>query len=374
MLKRLYVNNHRCLVNFEWKPGPLSLLMGPNGAGKSTVFSCLDLLRTFISGEGKTDSLFLEADLTRWAPEKVQMFEIDVEGDVGTYTYKLRVEIQPGRDRAFVREETLTLESLPLFTMKTDENLLCEARLYRDGGTGADQAYPFDSSRSGVGFIQSRPDNRRLTWFRDYMSRLLVVRINPFAMGGESDIESPRPSYGMENFVNWYRFLSQERQGKMLGLFETLKEVLDGFHSLNLPKTGEKRRMLKVAFGGGPESDEIEYGLGELSDGQRALLVLYTVLEVCMTRGTTVCIDEPDSFVATREIQPWLSELKDRCLEGAGQALLISHHPEIVDYLGATYGYWMEREANAHTRLHALDEKGNGLKLSELVARGWVNE
>ena len=93
-----------------------------------------------------------------------------------------------------------------------------------------------------------------------------------------------------------------------------------------------------------------------------------------MTPGTTVCIDEPDNFVATREIQPWLTEIKDRCLEGSGQALLISHHPEIVDYLGAAYGTWVERGPNAPTRLHSLAEKGSHLKLPELVARGWVSE
>ena len=355
MLTRLYVNNHRCLVNFEWKPGPLALLMGPNGAGKSTVLSCLDMLRAFVSGEAKTDSLFVEADLTRWVQEKVQTFEIEIQGNGGTYVYGLRVEVQPGRDRSFVREELLTYQGQPLFQMTTGENLLCEARLFRDDRTGPDQPYPFDWTRSGVGFLQSRPDNARLTWFREYMSRLLVVRINPFAMAAESDIEASRPSYGMENFVNWYRFLIQEKQTRIRRLEDALKEVLDGCQGLNLPQTGEKRRMLKAAFKSGKRTREIEYSLSELSDGQRALIVLYTILEMCMTPGTTVCIDEPDNFVATREIQPWLSELKDRCLEAEGQALLVSHHPEVVDYLGATYGFWMEREPNAHSRIHALE-------------------
>jgi energy-coupling factor transporter ATP-binding protein EcfA2 len=373
MLTRLYVNNHRCLVNFEWKPGALALLMGPNGAGKSTLFSCLDLLRTFVAGEGKTDALFVETNLTRWAAEKVQNFEVEVKGNGGTYVYKLRVEIDLGHDRSFIREETLLMDGKPLFQMKTGENLLCEAQLYRDD-FGAGPKYPFDWSRSGLAALQARPENTKLTWFRNFMSRLLVVKINPFAMESESDAETARPSFAMANFTSWYRFLSQEEQGKLLDLFSTLREVLDGFRSLNLRKTGEKRRALKAEFRGASKSKDIEFDLSELSDGQRVLIVLYTLLELCVTTGATVCIDEPDNFVATREIQPWLAALKDRCLEGSGQALLVSHHPEIVDYLGGTYGFWMEREPNAHARLHALDEKGSNLKLSELVARGWVNE
>ena len=41
MLKRIYINNFRCLVNFELKLDGLSLFLGANGSGKSTVFAAL---------------------------------------------------------------------------------------------------------------------------------------------------------------------------------------------------------------------------------------------------------------------------------------------------------------------------------------------
>jgi len=37
MLQRLYVDNYKCLVNFELPLQELSLLLGPNGAGKTSV-------------------------------------------------------------------------------------------------------------------------------------------------------------------------------------------------------------------------------------------------------------------------------------------------------------------------------------------------
>ena len=342
MLKRLYVNNHKCLVNFEWRPGPLGLLVGPNGSGKSAVFECLDLLRTFVSGERRADALFVEADLTRWAGEKVQVFEVDVEGNGGTYAYKIHVEVDPGRDRAHVLEENLRLDGKPLFEMKAGE-----AQLYRDDFT-AGPKYPFDWTMSGIGSLLARPENGKLTWFRDYMSRLLVVKINPFAMETESDGEVERPALDMADFASWYRYLSQEEQGKIVDLFDVLRDLLEGFRSLNLPKTGEKRRALRAAFSPKSRGKEIEYGFAELSDGQRVLIALYTMLELCVTTGRTVCIDEPDNFVSLREIQPWLSQLKDRCLEGGGQALLISHHPEIIDYLAGSVGCWMDRPRAEH--------------------------
>ena len=37
MLKRLYVDNYKCLVNFELFLEPTTLLVGLNGTGKSTI-------------------------------------------------------------------------------------------------------------------------------------------------------------------------------------------------------------------------------------------------------------------------------------------------------------------------------------------------
>ncbi len=41
MLKRLYVDNYKCLVNFEFVPQQIQLLLGVNGTGKSSVFDVL---------------------------------------------------------------------------------------------------------------------------------------------------------------------------------------------------------------------------------------------------------------------------------------------------------------------------------------------
>ncbi|MBU0989810.1 MAG: ATP-binding protein, partial [Proteobacteria bacterium] len=48
MLKRLYANNYRCLVNFEIDLDRLTLLVGPNGGGKSTLFDLLYGVRRLI--------------------------------------------------------------------------------------------------------------------------------------------------------------------------------------------------------------------------------------------------------------------------------------------------------------------------------------
>ena len=49
-------------------------------------------------------------------------------------------------------------------------------------------------------------------------------------------------------------------------------------------------------------------------------------------------------YVALHEIQPWLLELADACGERVPQAVICSHHPELLDYLGGENGLLLQRE------------------------------
>ncbi|NEP45503.1 MAG: AAA family ATPase, partial [Okeania sp. SIO2H7] len=62
MLKRIYIDNFRCLVNFELAVGSINLFLGDNGAGKSRVFDVLRKIQAFIRGDGKVDDIFNQAD------------------------------------------------------------------------------------------------------------------------------------------------------------------------------------------------------------------------------------------------------------------------------------------------------------------------
>ena len=39
MLTRIYIDNFRCFVNFEYRPERKQLLLGANGSGKSSLFT-----------------------------------------------------------------------------------------------------------------------------------------------------------------------------------------------------------------------------------------------------------------------------------------------------------------------------------------------
>jgi predicted ATPase len=117
----------------------------------------------------------------------------------------------------------------------------------------------------------------------------------------------------------------------------------------------------------------LPYDFSELSDGQRVLVALYTLLFGLKDEGISLFLDEPDNFVALREIQPWLTALTDSCGYGVEQTVLISHHPEIIDYLAPSSGRWFDRDSNGPARVTDKPKAPvDGLKPSEVMARGWT--
>ncbi len=88
-----------------------------------------------------------------------------------------------------------------------------------------------------------------------------------------------------------------------------------------------------------PTKKRVSYSLSELSEGQRCLISLYTILHFRIERGDTVFIDEPDNFIALREIQPWLLSAEEAVEEHNGQLILVSHHPETLNQWAVSMGF-----------------------------------
>lgn len=368
MFNRLYVDNYKCLVNCEWHLDKLTLLAGPNGAGKTALLEVLQRLQQLLRGGGQTTTTSFPPELlTRWETRPIQRFELDLEGDLGLFRYSLAVEQQPERQRSRVLEEKLLLDDRPLFEFREGQ-----AQLYHDDFVLGPQ-YPFDWTQSGLAALQARHDNQKLTWFKGQVANAVVIGLNPFQMASESHEAVPRLGWHAEDFAGWFQYISHERMELLSPLNDLLKQAVDGFISFSLPTTGERSRSLRVLMADPDHRQrEVSFLFDELSAGERVLLVLHTLMAFCEHERVFLAIDEPDNFLALPEIQPWLIELKDRCLNSGMQTVLISHHPELLDYLAVPFGVWAEREPLGPTRLRRLGDAQSELPISELVARGWL--
>jgi predicted ATPase len=371
MIKRLYIDNFRTLVNFVIRFEALNLLLGDNGSGKSAIFEVLRKIRDFIVIPGQTTrDLFPAADKTRWHDESIQRFELDLETERGIFYYEIAIEHFDDNRKTKINRENLRLDQTQLFNSENGE-----AQLFNDSGQPGPKIN-FGWHQSGVGLIDERHDNKKLTAFKKSMDNIVIVNPNPFLMSSESQEEVMRLSWHMENFAAWYRFLSQENMDAVHEIKKELPKPLPGFTALNSIKSGERTKVLKASFQAEDGKSKRDYSFAELSDGQKMLIAMFSLVIGHQGRQACLFIDEPDNYISIAEIQPWLRLIVDGCGPGESlqQVVIISQHPETIDYSALGVPILFKREAESHTRITTLAAEYLGLKpegmtYSELLAR-----
>lgn len=368
MLTRLYIDNFRCFVNFEYRPARRQLILGSNGAGKSSLLDALFLLRQFATRGDRTDDFFTLNQRTRWMDQAQQIFELELALDRANYVYRLVIDSWGDPPRPRVVSETVHFDAKPIF-----EFVKGEVHLYNDRFEHK-VTYPFDWHRSALATINERRDNQILSRFKGGLTNILCFRVNPFVISPRTEGEDLAPNINLSNLAAWYRHLVQADPKQNAALLRSLGSALDGFSFLELAPVGENARVLLAEFtaSSGPSR---KFGFGELSDGQRCLICLYVILHFLLAKGNTIILDEPDNFVSLREIQPWLQEVTDTVDEGHGQILLISHHPEILNQWAPTCGVNFIRDDAGPVRVEEFHgDPASSLTPAEIVARGWERE
>ena len=340
MLERLAVDNYRCLVGFELDLAELTLLLGANGAGKSSVLDVVLATRTLLSGGCRvTDAtVFPGSTLTRWRDRKWQSVEMRVRLGAEAFDYCLAVEHDPATKRARIMQERLSVEQNALF-----EFVEGRVSLFRDDHS-AGPVFPSDWSESALARVVPAQDNRRLTRFLEFIRSIVVCRLHPPAFRTDVDGESSVLSVDGANFGAWYRSVLQEHPHLAVAFNDALGEVIDGLQSIRLVPAGVEVRALAITFKDSDRSYDLY--LSELSDGQRALIALYGLLHLAHGPGVAVFVDEPDNYLALAEIQPWAAALASACGDNLKQAVLCSHHPEMIDYFGGESGRLLQRDAS----------------------------
>ena len=374
MLTRIHVDNYKCLTNFDLRLHDLTLLAGANGCGKSAVFEVVDKLSDFARGERGIDKLFQAGELTRWSRKREQNFELEFSAEGGVFIYKLAIEHKPDKRRAQVASENLLYDGKPVLSF-SDRKL----QLYRDDD-GKGPVYPLTPYRSALAAESDEHRYSRLHRFRDLVCGFQTLSLAPGLIQSGSKAESDVLARDGANFAAWYRGQILNDPYHLQTVAGRLGKILPGFTGLKLSaRVGDYRELLATfsSTGDGPSRT---YRFDQLSDGQRALIVLYSLTyETMPDNGSpgasgnvprTLFLDEPDNYVTLPELQPWLAELEDGAGDSLPQVVLISHHPEAIDFL-TDNTVWLAREPESHTRI-VEPRNETGLRLSEVYARGWA--
>jgi ABC-type molybdenum transport system ATPase subunit/photorepair protein PhrA len=363
MLKRLYIDNFRSFVGFTYRPESKQLLMGANGSGKSSLLDAIRAVKRLLKG---VENPFLDSTRTRWLDKPLQVFEIELVLDGNVYSYRLENRFSKDSPISKVYAEKLTVNKEIVF-----EHI--DGKVHTLTGQDASSMLPLKTTQSSLQLaaLSSKSVDRFLEWIKRV--HCLYIDAYPDAMSDTSDTEDALPDDELENLADWYRHLAQADFQAVLNATASLRDVLDGFNSLQLEQIGANSRILRASF---TQADKpVTYLLSELSPGQRQLIALYLILHALIARGETVFLDEPTAHVSLREIQPWLLEAERATEDHQAQLILISHHPELLNQWSIDYGILFSRESGGEVRSSRFTGDPEGfLRPAELVARGWENE
>jgi predicted ATPase len=363
VLKRLYVDNIRCLTNFEFVPKKVAALVGPNGGGKSSVYRVMGALSGFLQG-GLADQVFPRNSITRWDTRLKQVLVLHAEGPNGDqYAYTLNLKhLKDGRT-VRIDEERLEVNGGLVYRFVGGE-----VQLFGDDASATPRTtFPFSPTRSFLPLLESRPDNQLIMGFKDWVSRIWLFSPQPQLIRPVSENEERVINSNADNFVSWFRMLTQEQPLVHEALRADLASVVPGLVQVKLTSTGPAKYInVDCRIAGSPISLE----LGELSDGQRALMVLYAIKYAIAPRASILFFDEPDNYLAQSEIKPWLGSLRESMEGSGGTLLVISHHPDVIDYLAPDQVLRLRRTEEGPTRIEVVDfseARANGITASEML-------
>ena len=364
MLTRLEIDNFRCFEGFVYESARKQLILGANGCGKSSMLDALVNLRRFVSGDAKVDELFPLRERTKWLDRPDQRFGLHAEIDKVMYCYRLVIGAGGDPIKPVVRSETLDCGN-GAFRVSFEQGKVTL------GHPDPEVSYELNGSRSAISSLGETEAAAVAIRFRRWMNKLCVFRLNPFNMDSRAEGDDADPKLDLSNFAAWYRSLYQSHPKRAHALFESLEETLDGFDSIVLQDAAEGVRLLNVLFQRDGEKP-VSFRFNELSEGQRCLICLYTILHFVVAEGRTVIIDEPESFGGLRELQPWLKAASRLLTEAEGQLILISHNPELIDQWAPRHGVRFVRDGMAPVRVEPWHgDPESGLSPAELIAHGW---
>jgi predicted ATPase len=365
MLTRIYIDNFRSFVNFEYKPERKQLLLGVNGSGKSSLLVAIRYLKQFVDGD---ENPFTQSTRTRWQDKPLQVVEIEALLDRKKYEYRVEIGFASETRQMSVNLERLRVSGTTVFELADGEIH------FFSSDSKQPTVVPLLTTKSALHLSQL--SNLYVRRFVEWMESVHCFGIDayPGQMDESADREERQPDSELQNLAGWYRYLVQAYPDENVRFLQSIKEALDGFQTLRVFPDDDGVRKLRLDFTA-PSKEKVNYSVSELSEGQRCLFALYMILHFLMAKGHTVFIDEPDNFISLREIQPWLLAAEEAIEDNNGQLILISHHPEILDKWAAKHGLRFFREENGHVRTEKFkgDPKGD-LHPSEFIARGWENE
>jgi predicted ATPase len=324
VIRRLYVHNYRCLENFELPVSDKSsvLLIGKNGSGKTTVGLALELLQKIARGTNRVGDLAKPKDFNRGRSDVPMRFEVEVELAGKTYKYAVAFDFPAGFKELRVFEEQFAVDGTPVYSRE-----FAQVHLAR---TGQDREAKFqiDWHVVALPIVQEQSTADPLFIFKQWLSRMLILRPVPSLMMSESKQETLLPRTDVTDFCAWFSGLLADMPAAYAVIDGYLRQVMPDLSDIKNPLIGTESRSLTVFFSN--SSGGLRVPFEDLSDGEKCFMICSLVLATTKVYPSVFCFwDEPDNYLALSEVGHFVMALRSAFQVG-GQVIMTSHNSEAI--------------------------------------------
>jgi predicted ATPase len=339
MIQRLYINNYRCLENFELPISgkSSSLLIGRNGTGKSTVGAALQVLQSIARGTNRVRDLVRTKDPARGrgdVPTRIEL-EVLIHGEV--YRYSLALELPQDFKEMRVAEERLSQGGVDIFARDTAQVTLTRPSM-------SDSRFIVDWHLVALPIIQQHSQSDPLYIFKNWLAKMLILAPIPPHISGDSTGDTLEPDKHCSNFGEWFTGLLSHSPSAYAHIDTFIRRIMPDFKDIQNPLTGKDSRSLSVQFQ--QDQASLKLAFDDLSDGEKCFFICAVVLAANDAYGPIFCFwDEPDNYISLDEAGQFVMALR-RSFQSDGQLLVTSHNPEAIRRFSTENTFLLDRRSH----------------------------
>lgn len=333
MFQRIYVNNFRCLENFELSLKDISsaLFIGKNGVGKSTIAKVLEIFQSIGRGTAAIKKLVDIYDFAFVNTEKPMRFEMDLILHDVSYKYTLALKQFDEYEYLSLFEEKLIVSEEVVFHR-------CEEK--EDGD------FEFISNHLiMLPLLHDQPGSNAIYNLRNWLARLIILSPIPNLMMGDSNNETLEVNRDGTNIGDWFSGLLGRYPAAYRDIDNYLREVIPDFSSIENELVTKQSKTLFVSFG---DEEKLSVEFKRLSDGEKCFFLGALVLAFSKYCNPSFCFwDEPGNYISLSEVGYLVMALR-RAFENlsGGQLLMTSHNIEAIHKFSSEKTFFLDRKSH----------------------------
>ena len=353
MLQRLYVNNYRCLENFEFNLKDVSsaLLIGRNGAGKSTIMSIFEILQSIGRGISQVEKLVIPKDFASGRYDVPIRFEIEVLLKDKLYQYCLALELSENSRNLQIFEEKLLVGEEPVYHRKIDE-LKCSPEILPDLFPRTPiwaRDLSFGWNLIALPIIQIKSETDPLYIFKTWLAQMIILAPIPSQITGESHGETLEPRRDASNLGEWVSGLLSRYPAAYSQIDKYLRTVMPDIQDFLNEQIGRNAKNMIVRFEANNATLSVDFE--DLSDGEKCFFICAVVLAANQYYGPLFCFwDEPDNYLSLSEVGHFVTNLR-KSFKTRGQFLATSHNEEAIRKFSNENTFILDRKSHLEPTL-----------------------